>query len=108
VTKVTGVVHLDGTQSSVLDQAERLKPGEAVHHPAHYNSLGADCHACGEQIECIDVIEAMSYNVGAAVKYAWRHGLKPGENADQDLAKAIWYLQRERGRLAALADRERP
>lgn len=79
---------------------------EAVHHPAHYNSLGAACRACGEQIECIDVIENMTFNVGTAVKYAWRHGIKPGEAADQDLQKAIWYLQRERDRLADLADRE--
>jgi Protein of unknwon function (DUF3310) len=81
---------------------------EAVHHPAHYNALGAACHGCGEQIECIDVTEAMSFNIGSAVKYAWRHGLKPGADADTDLAKAIFYLQRERGRLAARADREEP
>lgn len=66
---------------------------ELVDHPQHYNE-----HSKG--IECIDVIEDMSFNVGSAIKYLWRAGLKPGEATDQDLRKAVWYIERERERLA--------
>lgn len=66
---------------------------EGVDHPQHYN-----LHPAG--IECIDVIEEMSHNVGAAIKYLWRAGLKPNEATDKDLKKAIWYIKRERQRLA--------
>lgn len=66
---------------------------EYVEHPKHYND-----HPKG--IECIDVIEDMTHNVGAAMKYLWRAGLKPGADTDQDLAKAVWYIERERQRLA--------
>lgn len=64
------------------------KQKEAVHHPDHYNA-----HPSG--VECIDVIEHMSFNIGNAVKYAWRADEK--ENREQDLRKAIWYLERELG-----------
>jgi hypothetical protein len=63
-----------------------------VNHPKHYN-----LHPAG--IECIDVIEEMTHNVGAAIKYCWRAGLKSGENTSKDLDKAIWYLRREKERL---------
>lgn len=65
-----------------------------VDHPAHYNM-----HPAG--IECIDVIEPMSFNIGMSIRYMWRHGLKPGAAALQDLDKAVWYLQREIQRLSA-------
>lgn len=68
---------------------------EFVDHPEHYNS-----HPAG--IECIEVIEHMVGNVALAIKHIWRAGLKPGAEHDQDLAKAIWYLERERGRLLTL------
>ena len=63
-----------------------------VNHPKHYN-----LHPAG--IECIDVIEYMPHNIGAAIKYLWRAGLKPGEDDIKDISKAIWYLERERQRL---------
>lgn len=63
----------------------------AVDHPQHYNE-----HPSG--IECIDVVEHMPFNLGNAVKYIWRAGLK-SEDPDQDLQKAVWYLERERRRL---------
>lgn len=55
-------------------------------NPAHYKS-----HPSG--VEAIDVIEHMPFNVGTAVKYCWRLGLK--DDPIQELEKAIWYLQRE-------------
>lgn len=70
-----------------------------VNHPSHYTSSPAKCSACGHPIECIDVVEHMTFSVGNAVKYAWRNGLKSGASAVEDLKKAMWYLDREIQRL---------
>jgi Protein of unknwon function (DUF3310) len=61
-----------------------------VDHPRHYNE-----HPTG--IECIDVIEAFTFNVGSAIKYLWRAGLKG--DAIEDLRKSAWYATREADRL---------
>ena len=57
-----------------------------VDHPQHYNQ-----HPAG--IECIDVVEWFNFNVGNAIKYLWRAGLK-GKTL-KDLKKAKWYIERE-------------
>jgi hypothetical protein len=71
-----------------------VKPtgGDAVNHPSHYNS-----HPAG--IECIEIIEHMTLNVGAAIKYLWRAGLKSESTHIQDLEKAVWHIRREISRL---------
>jgi len=61
-------------------------PTSTVDHPKHYNS-----HPSG--VECIVVVEHFGFNVGNAVKYLWRCGLKGDEI--EDLKKALWYVQRE-------------
>ena len=66
---------------------------EHVEHPAHYNSLGAKCGGCGRPIECIDVVGAMSFNLGNAVKYVWRAPHKG--RSIEDLKKARFYLDFE-------------
>lgn len=71
---------------------------DAVNHPKHYTS-----HPSG--VECITVTEHMGFNVGNAVKYLWRPGLK-SPSALEDLQKARWYVEREIARLAALKERE--
>ena len=63
---------------------------DSVNHPPHYNS-----HPSG--VECITVAEHMSFNVGSAMKYLWRAGLK-GDQLE-DLKKAGWYISREIQRL---------
>ena len=65
---------------------------EEVNHPKHYNM-----HPSG--IECIEVIQWMTFNVGTAIKYLWRAGLKPGADNITDLRKAIWFLNQEIERL---------
>ena len=60
---------------------------DKVDHPPHYNA-----HPSG--IECIAVTEHMNFNLGNAVKYIWRAGLK-SPDAVVDLEKARWYLDRE-------------
>lgn len=62
-----------------------------VNHPAHYTQ-----HPSG--VECIQVVEHMSFNLGNAVKYIWRAGLKSPDTIE-DLRKAVWYIGREMYRL---------
>lgn len=62
----------------------------AVDHPPHYNS-----HPSG--VECIQITEWFGFNIGNAVKYCWRAGLKG--DAIEDLEKAVWYINREIQRL---------
>lgn len=64
---------------------------ETVDHPPHYNS-----HPSG--VECITVTEHMNFNLGNAVKYIWRVGLK-SDDPVTDLKKARWYIDREIARL---------
>lgn len=59
---------------------------DAVHHPAHYTT-----HPSG--VECIAIVEHMTFNVGSAVKYLWRLGKK--DDVIQELGKARWYIDRE-------------
>jgi hypothetical protein len=60
-----------------------------VDHPTHYNS-----HPSG--VEAITITEHFPFNVGNAIKYLWRAGLK-GDSRQQieDLRKAAWYCNRE-------------
>ena len=59
---------------------------DPVNHPKHYTE-----HPSG--IECIQITEHMSFNLGNALKYIWRCDLK--KDAVEDLRKARWYLDRE-------------
>lgn len=65
---------------------------DVVDHPSHYTS-GPTHSVCGEVIEAIDVTETLTFNVGNAMKYIWRHKLK-GKPLE-DLQKARWYIDRE-------------
>jgi hypothetical protein len=61
---------------------------EQVNHPKHYTE-----HPSG--IECIDITRHYNFNIGNAIKYCWRMGLKDNNSSIQDLKKAIWYLEDE-------------
>lgn len=67
---------------------------DPVNRPKHYTS-----HPSG--IECIQITEHMSFNLGNAVKYLWRADEKG--TPITDLEKAVWYINREieKRRLAA-------
>ena len=62
------------------------KDSDIINHPNHYTS-----HSSG--VECITITEGFNFNVGNAIKYLWRAGLKGGEV--EDLKKAAWYVNRE-------------
>jgi hypothetical protein len=65
--------------------------GDAI-NPSHYRS-----HPSG--IECVTVAEHFGFNLGNAIKYIWRAGLKSTDPIE-DLRKAAWYIDREIGRLS--------
>lgn len=60
---------------------------DPVNHPKHYTE-----HPSG--VECIEITEHFPFNVGNAIKYLWRAGLK-SEDPTEDLQKAAWYIRRE-------------
>ena len=64
---------------------------DPVNHPAHYTS-----HPSGG--EAIDITRHMNFNLGNAVKYIWRAGLK-GDSIE-DLQKARFYISDELERLS--------
>lgn len=64
---------------------------DSINHPKHYNE-----HPSG--VECITIVEHMTFNIGNAVKYLWRAGLKTDRL--EDLKKAEWYIKREIERLS--------
>ena len=64
--------------------------GDAI-NPSHYKG-----HPSG--VECITIAEHFGFNLGNAIKYIWRAGLKSAAPIE-DLRKAVWYLNREIERL---------
>lgn len=85
-----------GTNEALAELRAKLvgpnKQHDPVNHPSHYTS-----HPSG--IECIDVTEHFNFNIGNAVKYLWRSGLKETADSIEDLEKAEWYVSREIERL---------
>lgn len=82
---------------------------DMVNHPSHYTSDPSG-------VECITVTRHRNFNVGNAIKYLWRAGMKkpdpktvPGaaismmkaepEKEIEDLKKARWYIADEIERL---------
>lgn len=69
----------------------KRRASDAVVHPHHYNA-----HPSG--IEAIEVLEGFNFNLGSAMKYIWRAGLKNGTKI-QDLRKAREYIDFEIARI---------
>lgn len=73
---------------------------DQVNHPKHYASDPSG-------IECIDVTRHRNFNIGNAIKYLWRAGLKEDKDRKlidkqiEDLNKAVWYLVDEIHRLGS-------
>ena len=63
---------------------------EQVNHPSHYG--GKD-----NPYEAIKVIDAwnLDFCLGNVVKYIRRSGKKGNNSKEQDLKKALWYLEHE-------------
>jgi hypothetical protein len=67
--------------------AKQITEREMVNHPDHYQGSGG--------MEVIDIIENydLGFSLGNAIKYILRSNKKG--SANQDLKKAIWYINRE-------------
>lgn len=71
---------------------------DMVNHPKHYTSDPSG-------VECIDITRHRNFNVGNAIKYLWRAGLKEDASKDilqkqvEDLQKAVFYINDEIKRL---------
>ena len=71
---------------------------DMVNNPSHYTSDPSG-------VECIEIVRHRNYNIGNAIKYLWRNGLKDEEGMDskqkqlEDLRKAIFYINDEIKRL---------
>lgn len=93
------------------DEAARLKPqtvssvqdetNDVVNHPKHYTK-----HPSG--VECIQIVEHLTFNLGNAMKYVWRAGEKDPGKTIEDLMKARWYLEREINKLGGKAKSATP
>jgi hypothetical protein len=65
---------------------------DPVNNPPHYTSDPSG-------IECIEITRHRNFNIGNAIKYLWRSGLKNEQTQIEDLEKAIFYIQDEISRL---------
>lgn len=76
---------------------------DMVNHPSHYTSDPSG-------VECIDITRHRNFNVGNAIKYLWRAGLKESqgkgvlEKQVEDLRKAVFYINDEITRLTGEVD----
>lgn len=67
---------------------------DPVNHPAHYTSDPSG-------VECITITRHRSFNIGNAIKYLWRAGLKHDAALEdrakeiEDLRKAIFYIENQ-------------
>jgi hypothetical protein len=76
---------------------------DMVNHPSHYTSDPSG-------VECIQITRHRNFNIGNAIKYLWRNGLKddPAQSGRakqiEDLRKAVFYIQDEIARLEGLSE----
>ena len=82
-------------ESLSLKKNQKETNQDEVNHPKHYISDPSG-------IECIQITRHRNFNIGNAIKYLWRAGLKDGNSDIQDLQKAVWYIQDEIERLEKL------
>lgn len=74
---------------------KETRMNDHVNHPPYYTQDPSG-------IECIQITRHRNFNIGNAMKYLWRAGLKCGNSDIQDLQKAVWYINDEIERLEAI------
>lgn len=65
---------------------------DMVNHPKHYTSDPSG-------VECLTIVRHRNYNIGNAIKYLWRAGIKNEDKHIEDLKKAVFYINDEIKRL---------
>lgn len=83
--------------SLIPPRPEMGKKHDLVNHPKHYTSDPSG-------VECIEITRHRNFNIGNAIKYLWRAGLKDGNSDIQDLKKAVWYIEDEIKRLEGASE----
>jgi hypothetical protein len=82
-------------ESGIWDNFPSFAPpkvDDPVNSPKHYTS-----HPSG--VECIDITKHYNFQIGNAIKYLWRQGIKTEQGMDsvekqiQDCEKAMWYIR---------------
>ena len=68
---------------------------DRINNPAHYT--------WHPKAECQEIVGEFDYNVGTAIAYLWRAGLKDPATEVEDIRKAIRHLEFECARLGASA-----
>ena len=77
----------------VAGRASRMEPFiDVVNQPPHYSSDPSG-------VECIQITRHRNFNIGNAIKYLWRAGLKDEAKTIEDLEKAVFYINDEINRL---------
>lgn len=82
------ILWTSGDAMALTKETSHKDTNDSVNHPSHYNA-----HPSG--VEAIAICEHMTFNVGNAIKYLWRAGLKDSAPTVEDLEKAAWYIARE-------------
>jgi hypothetical protein len=59
---------------------------DQVNHPYHYTTDPSG-------VEAIEITRHRNFNIGNAIKYLWRAGIKDESKHIEDLKKAIFYIQ---------------
>lgn len=79
---------------------------DMVNHPKHYTSDPSG-------VEAIEITRHRNFNIGNAIKYLWRAGLKEDPSKDmlekqlEDLRKAVFYINDEILRLTGSFDEKK-
>lgn len=101
VTPLEAAQALEDGRSTMTLEYKVPVTHDRVNHPEHYISDPSG-------IECIEITRHRNFNVGNAIKYLWRAGLKDSASHAgigkhvEDLEKAIWYINDEIARLKKL------
>lgn len=70
----------------------RKNMSEQINHPAHYLKNGREC--IDVMIEKFGTEAVINFCECNEFKYLWRAGLKEGNSAETDRAKAAWYKKK--------------
>jgi hypothetical protein len=68
---------------------------DVVNQPLHYTNDPSG-------VECIQITRHRNFNIGNAIKYLWRAGIKDEAKTIEDLEKAVFYINDEINRLRSI------
>lgn len=84
--KIKNAISFKGETLSFADDNQEIGTRTVTDdpiNPSHYKDDG---------LECIEIAEVFPFNIGNAIKYVWRAGLKG--DLIEDLKKCKWYCER--------------